>query len=386
MALATIIRGGELYSPAPAGKLDVLCIGDKIVKIDGITESDVMKLGLEIQVVDAENCFVFPGFIDPHEHLIGGSGESGFASRSPEITLPEIVLGGITTVVGCIGTDIYSRNMQNLLAKAREFNEEGITAFLFSGGYSVPPSTLTGNVRTDMVLIPEVIGAGEMAISDYRGSQPTLWEIARVVADCYVGAMLTGKCGITHFHMGDCNRRLDPLLEMLEKHDVCKESLYPTHVNRNDGLLKQAAELSRQGISFDMDTTDERLVEELRQWIQWGGDLSMLTISTDASHTSPQTMWKELVRVHRELRWPWEKILPLITTNTARILKFGQKGRIAVDADADFAIVNKEDLSIRHVVARGKIFVKDHKFIPKMKAMKDSNRKIELHGIPKENR
>lgn len=386
MALATIISGGDIYAPLPKGNFDILCIGDKIIKIDGVTENDVQKLGLKVQTVDASGCFVFPGFIDPHEHLIGGSGESGFASRSPEITLPEIVLGGITTVVGCIGTDIYSRNMQNLLAKAREFNEEGITAFLYSGGYSVPPSTLTGNVRTDMVLIPEVIGAGEMAISDYRGSQPTLWEIARVVADCYVGAMLTGKCGITHFHMGDTPRKLDPLLEMLKNHDVCKESLYPTHVNRNDGLLKQAAELSGNGFTFDMDTTDENLVAELKKFTQWGGDLRMLTISTDASHTSPQTLWQQLVKVHRELGWPWEKILPLVTTNTARILKFGLKGRIDIDADADFAIVDKKSLSIKHVIARGKIFVKDHKFIPPMKAMKDSNRKIELHGQQKENR
>ncbi len=384
MALATIIRNGDIYSPDPIGKSDVLCIGEKIIKIGKFEDEEVSHLNLSIQTIDASDCFVFPGFIDPHQHIIGGSGEKGFASRSPQITLPEIVLGGITTVVGCIGTDTYSRNMPALLAQARDFNEEGITTHIYSGGYSVPPSTLTGNVRTDMILIREVIGAGEMAISDYRGSQPTTWEMARIVADCYVGGTLTGKCGITHFHMGDADGGLDPLLELCKKHDVCKESLYPTHVNRNDKLLKQAAELSMKGFHFDMDTTDELLMEELKKFTDWGGDLNMITASSDASHTSPSTLWQEISRVHRELKWPWEKVLPLITTNTARILKFHQKGRIDVDKDADFAIIDKKTLRVKHVIARGKIFVRDYEFIPKLKSMSDSNRKIELYGQKKE--
>ncbi len=384
MALATIIKNGDVYSPQHSGDKDILCIGEKIIKIGQIVDEDVSRLNLKIQTVDSTGCFVFPGFIDPHEHIIGGSGEKGFASRSPQITLPEIVLGGITTVVGCIGTDIYSRNMPALLAQAREFNEEGITSFIYSGGYAVPPSTLTGNVRTDMILINEVIGAGEMAISDFRGSQPTTWEIARIVADCYVGGTLTGKCGVTHFHMGDSERGLDPLLELCKNHDVCKDSLYPTHINRNDRLLKQAAELTQQGYQFDMDTTDEKLTEELKKFVDWGGDLSRLTVSTDASHTSPTTMWQEMVKVHKELGWPWEKILPIITTNTARILKFHQKGRIEVDKDADFAIIDKKTLRVKHVVARGKIFVRDFEFIPDLKCMSDSNRKIGLNGQKKE--
>ena len=386
MALATIIRGGEIYSPHYLGKKDILCIGERIIKVGEVDEKELTDLNLDIQLIEADDCFVFPGLIDPHEHIIGGSGEKGFASRSPQITLPEIVLGGITTVVGCIGTDIYSRNMQCLLAQVGEFNEEGISSYIWSGGYAVPPASITGSVRNDMILISEVIGAGEMAISDFRGSQPTTWEVARIVADCYVGGSLTGKCGVTHFHMGDSERGFEPLLELCRNHDVTKESLYPTHVNRNEKLLKHAAELTQQGFTFDMDTTDENLVEELRKFTGWGGDLNQLTLSTDASHTSPTTLWQEMVKLHQELKWPWEKILPLVTTNTARVLKFHNKAQISVDKDADFALIDKRELTVKHVVARGKIFVKDHQFIPKLKCMSDSNRKIELHGTAKKSR
>jgi len=39
---------------------------------------------------------VTPGFIDPHEHLLGVSGEEGFATQTPEISVSEIICAGIT--------------------------------------------------------------------------------------------------------------------------------------------------------------------------------------------------------------------------------------------------------------------------------------------------
>jgi beta-aspartyl-dipeptidase (metallo-type) len=362
MAVATIIRQGEIFTPFPRGKGDILCIGEKIIKIGEVNEKNLRELELDVRMIDGSECFVFPGLIDPHQHIIGGSGEKGFASRTLQITLPEIVFGGITTVVGCIGTDAYFRNMPALLAQAKEFNEEGLTCYIYSGGYSVPPATLTGNLRTDMLLVSEVIGAGETALSDVRCSQPTSPEIARIVSDCYVGGTLTGKCGVTHFHMGDADRGLEPILEVWRQNDLRKESFYPTHVNRNDRLLKQAADFTKQGFYCDFDTTDENLVEDLRKFIDWGGDLNQISVSSDASHSSPETLWHELIKLHRELQWTWEKILPLVTTNPARILKFSQKGQIEADKDADLIVVDKTTLKIKHVLAKGKIFVQDYKF------------------------
>lgn len=380
MAVATLIRHGDIYSPAPNGMGDILCINGKIIKVGEVNDKNLRDYDLDVKIVDGSDCYVFPGLIDSHQHIIGGSGEKGFASRSYQMTLPEIVLGGITTVVGCIGTDVYFRNMPALLAQAREFNEEGLTCFIYSGGYAVPPATLTGNLRTDMLLVNEVIGAGETAVSDLRSSQPTIQEIARIVADCYVGGLMSGKCGVTHFHMGDGERGLGPLLQLYKENDIKKESLYPTHVNRNERLLKQAAEFTKDGFFCDLDTTDENLPEELNKFISWGGDLHQITISSDASHSAPVTMWNELVKVHRELSWPWEKILPLVTTNPARVLKFHQKGELSVDKDADILVVDKKTLKVKHVIAGGKVFVQDYKFIPKLKSLSESNRVIEIHG------
>jgi len=195
----TVLRGGDLYGPQPIGRSDLLIAAEKIVRIGDVDIRALEQCGLGVEVIEAENCLVVPGFIGPHEHLLGGSGEQGWASQTPEIALSEIVAGGITTVVGCLGTDTTTKTMPGLLAKAKAFNDEGLTAYIYSGGYNVPPITLTGSVRSDMLFVPEVIGAGEIAISDARSTEPTDGELARLVRDAYAGGLLTGKAGVTHF-------------------------------------------------------------------------------------------------------------------------------------------------------------------------------------------
>jgi hypothetical protein len=50
---------------------------------------------------------------------MGGGGEEGFATQTPEIHLTEIVRAGITTVVGTLGVDTTMKTMAGLLAKAK---------------------------------------------------------------------------------------------------------------------------------------------------------------------------------------------------------------------------------------------------------------------------
>lgn len=65
------------------------------------------RLGAEI--IDAHKCLIIPGLVDIHVHLIGGGGEAGPASRTPESQLSAFLDAGITTVVGVLGTDCITR-------------------------------------------------------------------------------------------------------------------------------------------------------------------------------------------------------------------------------------------------------------------------------------
>ena len=87
-----------------------------------------------------------PGFIDCHVHVLGGGGEGGFANRTPEATMEGLTKFGVTTVVGCLGTDGIGRDMCALVAKTKGLNEQGISAYCYTGSYQVPVRTLTDSI------------------------------------------------------------------------------------------------------------------------------------------------------------------------------------------------------------------------------------------------
>src|SRR3954466_3899407 len=286
-----LVRGGEIYNPRPVGRSDLLIAAEKIVRIGDVDVAALDACNLGLEVIGAEKCLVVPGFIDPHEHLLGGSDEKGWHSQTPEIALSEIVAGGITTVVGCLGTDTTTKTMPGLLAKAKAFNEEGISAHIYSGGYNVPPVTLTGSVRTDMLFVPEVIGAGEIAISDARSTEPSDGELARLVRDSYVGGLLTGKSGVSHFHVGSGKKRFRSLRTLLDEYEIEPCSLYPTHMDRSEELMLEAIELSHGGVTVDLDTVGRELPRWMSFYLEHGGDPSHLTVSSDAAINSPRAVW-----------------------------------------------------------------------------------------------
>lgn len=82
---------------------------------------------------------MIPGVIDQHIHVTGGGGESGFTSKVTEVGLSDLVRGGVCTVVGVLGTDSISRNVESLLAKVKALNEEGLTAYATPVPMTIPP-------------------------------------------------------------------------------------------------------------------------------------------------------------------------------------------------------------------------------------------------------
>src|SRR5512135_825123 len=225
--MITLIRGGEVFAPEPLGRKDILIAGGRI---EAVAEPGSLGIdGLAAEAVEAAGRLVVPGLIDPHVHILGGGGEGGPTTRAPEIRVEDIAGNGVTTVIGCLGTDSVTRHMTSLLAKARALEIEGITTFIFSGSYEIPVKTLTGSVRGDLVLIDKVVGAGEIALSDHRSSQPTFDEVARLAAECRVGGMLGGKAGVLHVHMGDGKRRLDVLFRLVRETEIPATQVVPTH-------------------------------------------------------------------------------------------------------------------------------------------------------------
>src|SRR3954466_12934150 len=96
-AMITLIANGDVFAPRALGRQSILLLNGRIEKIGDVRQRDVERLDVESEVIDATGCVVCPGLIDPHQHILGGSGERGFSSMTPEIFAEEVVRYGITT-------------------------------------------------------------------------------------------------------------------------------------------------------------------------------------------------------------------------------------------------------------------------------------------------
>lgn len=380
--MLTIIQGGDVYAPEHLGEADILLVDGRIGIVGTVDRRAVESVGLDVDVVDARGCLVCPGFIDPHQHLLGGSGEEGFATQTPEITLTEIVRAGITTVVGTLGVDTTMKTMAGLLAKVKGLKEEGLAAYLWSGGYDVPPSSILGTVRQDMMFIDEVIGAGEIALSDERATEPTLAQLARLILDVHVGGMLSRKAGVTHFHVGPTKRRIQCLFDLLEddRYPIQAKMLYPTHMERSPALMRDGIRLTKLGAHIDIDVQAEDLAKWLAFYTDHGGDLTKLTVSSDASKMGPDTFFDQLRKCVRGHRLPLAKLLALVTSNTAEVLGLSDTGRLETGRRGDVLVLEKDQFGLVHVLARGTPMVRDGHLVVRERFLHGSNRRVELVG------
>ena len=376
----TLIESGEVYAPQRLGQRSVLLADSKIAAVGRVNRASLETLGVEHEIIDAEGCLVTPGWIDPHVHLLGGSGESGFSTQTPEFFVDEIVRYGFTTVVGCLGVDTTMKTMPGLLAKAKALEEEGLNAKIWTGGYNVPATTILGSARDDIMFIDEVIGVGEIAISDKRGMEPDVAALARLMTDAYVGGMLARKAGVTHFHVGEGKKRLAKLREAIDDFEVEPSWIYATHIERSEALMREAIELAGRGAAVDIDTVEGDLARWLRFYFDNGGDPAQLTVSSDASINSPRAFAEQVCDCIVNHRMPLEQVLPLVTSNTARILKLEQKGTLERGKIADVLVMERDTLELRHVWSKGRCMVRDGELVARAGWLAESKRDLVLVG------
>ena len=361
----TLIRGGEVYAPRPIGRCDLLLLGERIGRMGGVDPAVLGDLGLPHEIVDAKGLLIVPGFVDPHAHLIGAGGEQGFATRIPEVGVEELVAAGITTVVGCLGTDTTTRHLPSLVAKVRQLQAHGLSAFMLTGGFPVPPPTLLGSIQSDLVVITEVIGVGEVAIADARALEPTPRDLARVVSEALVGGSLSGKAGRTLIHVGPGRGRLGIVQALLDQHEVPPDYLHVVHISRSEALMDDAIALAQRGVWVGIDTVDEDLLRWVRYYREHGGPPERLTVCSDA-HTSggaPAKLHQQFVACVGQGGLSLEDVLPLFTQNVACAWRLTSKGSLVEGSDADLLLLEPDSLEVRHVFARGQHILRDREVV-----------------------
>ena len=292
---------------------------------------------------------------------------------------------GITTVVGCIGTDGVGRDMCALIAKIKGLKEDGLSAYAYTGSYQVPVKTLTDGIIKDIMMIDEIIGTGEIAISDHRSSQPTYDEFTRLCADTRVGGILSGKAGIINVHLGDSPRCMDLIERVIKETEIPATQFLPTHVNRNAMLFDKAVEYAKLGGTVDFTGNEDidyweticdevRVCKGIKRLLDEGVSSDLFTITSDGQGSFPQfspegkfmgigmgkssCLLKEVRECVERENIPLEIAVKAITANPARVLCLASKGHVAEGYDADITMLT-EDFKVDTVIAGGRTMVRD---------------------------
>ncbi|MEY8000657.1 beta-aspartyl-peptidase [Clostridium sp. Mt-5] len=376
-----LIKNIEVFDPRSIGKKNILICYDKITYISqSISIPD--KNFPQVEIIDGSGLKAIPGLIDLHIHINGGGGEGGFQNRTPELNLTKFTLNGVTTCIGLLGTDGITRNMGGLVAKARALQKEGITTYCWTGCYDVPTRTLTDSVRGDIVAIDKIIGVGEIAVSDHRGSHPSEEDLIHLACETRVGGLISDKCGVLHMHLGDGKKGLTPIFDLIDNSDIPFENLLPTHLNRNSLLSKQAIEYLKMGGFTDITTGIRNNGNDAMSSSQLYSTILKenispyhVTMSSDAGGSMPFFDCKgnltkltigmpstdmDSVRESIERGLSMETALIPLTISPAKFLKFPHKGKIAEGYDADLVLLDSK-LNIHTVISRGKLMVQNYK-------------------------
>ncbi|MDR3142273.1 MAG: beta-aspartyl-peptidase [Tannerellaceae bacterium] len=374
----TLIKNANLYSPEYLGMNDILLTDDKIAFID----RKIDLTGIPFDTIDAGGCAVTPGFIDQHVHITGGGGQTGYASFVPDVSISELVACGTTTVVGLLGADGFVKELTTLYAKTKALEDDGLSAYMFTGFYGLPTKTLTSCVADDLIFIDKVIGY-KLAMSDDRAAFPTESEILRLVNQVRLGGFTSGKGGVLHIHLGTLPEGIAPLLHIVRNYPTLISYLSPTHLIRTEALFRQAIEFACMGGMIDFSTGGTKFDAPHRcvvKALEAHVPLDRITFSSDGRggvrQTCPETgemtyrpaplhlNLQEMTLLVKEGLLPLEKALALITCNPAHNLKLRTKGRIAAGLDADLCFLDQE-LQLTNVIARGKLAMKNGEVIRK---------------------
>ena len=382
-----ILRNADIYAPGHIGLRDILISGERIA---WISEPGLTVGNIATEEYDAAGRAVAPGFIDNHVHVLGGGGGLGFHSRAPELQTSQLTRVGTTSIIGMIGYDQSTKDMRALVGKTKALVNDGISAFALSGAtLRHPVPTLTGDLCNDIAFTEEIIGVGEVSISELGYGYDSLGPGAQYIAETLVQALLVGRlagkggilCMQVPPYFGQCLR---PLFEMLDRSGLPITQMVPSHVNQTDRYMEDAAIWGNRGGWVDIganyrpDNNYERSTdpaEAVTQLLEAGVPAAQILVSSDGNGAPPKEekgeatptranympvsslhmVWRQLVE---QKRVGVEDALAMVTSNVAKAYHLKRKGGVAVGMDADLVVFDP-DWQVDTVIARGNLMVED---------------------------
>jgi beta-aspartyl-dipeptidase (metallo-type) len=378
-----LITGAHCFDPQPRGEVDVLVAGGQIIAIAAPGTLDT-----KAERIDGSGKLLLPGLVDALTHPCGGGGEGGFGNRTPEIDLETFVRAGVTTPVGALGTDSIGRSLDVLYGNIMGLRAKGLNPRMLSGAYRVPVPTLTGDIARDLLLVQPVVGIGEVAISDHRGTQPSAFELRRLGAETQLGGILAGEGGTVLIHTGAGSARLALLREAVSDSELHPSVFYTTHVNRSTALLDEAADWALRGgfVDITVSTTPDLIAlgditaaQALRRLLEAGAPVTQITLSSDAGGSLP--VYKEGKLIGLTAAAPsslpdllgelladgLDDLFPIalaaMTRNPAAALRLAGPGSLREGGEADLLLFDPNAARVDSLMCGGKWLLREGDFL-----------------------
>lgn len=391
LPLLTILRGATLYGPSPLGRRDLVVAGERII---AIAEPGAAVRGFDAYEIDASGLTATPGLIDNHVHVLGGGGGLGFSSRAPELQVTQLTRHGVSTVIGMLGFDATSKGMAALVAKTRAFREDGISAYCLTGAtLEHPVPTLTGRIRTDIAFVDEIIGVGEISISElgygYDSFGPGAQYVAQAATEGLLAGRLARKAGYLCLQVPPYGKQvLKPMFDVVERTGLPITHFIPSHVNQTRGYMEDAVRWGSKGgwvdigANYSPENHYERAtqpVQAVYQLLDAGVAPERILVSSDGNGAPPKEEKGEnkprranympvgsllacMQSLLRDGRLTPEQALSMCTANVANATGLQRKGHLEVGADADIALFTP-NWELKHLFARGRHAVADDKHL-----------------------
>jgi beta-aspartyl-dipeptidase (metallo-type) len=202
-----------------------------------------------------------------------------------------------------------------------------------------------------------------------------------------VAALVADKPGFITVHIGVRPAGLDLIFEVVQKHGARPDMFIPTHINRrNPRLTEQVLELARREAVVDatcmnsLPAADSPNLSaaDFACLADENGLFDRVAFSSDAGGSlpvwnedrsrivgmgigTPASLLFELSSLVNKKGMPLEKALCPLTTTPARVYGLaGVKGEIKVGADADILVLDPDTMTVRDVLARGAVMMRNH--------------------------
>jgi beta-aspartyl-dipeptidase (metallo-type) len=155
--------------------------------------------------------------------------------------------------------------------------------------------------------------------------------------------------------------------------EVRKQWLNPPHCWLN--LTAILIDFTTSTVQRFLDQGEVKCSTGLKEMLKNGVPIEQITFTSDGQASLPEfdkngefiglqigkvtTLYKEVRDALINEGIQLETALQVITSNPENVLKLKQKGHVSVNCDADLVLLNKEDLTIDTVVARGKVMFQE---------------------------